>query len=226
METTAEVMAELEALSTEQNRKIYRRHGVETDMFGVSYANMKVLKKKIKVNHAIACELWGTANHDARILATRIADPKQADDTLLESWAADLGNYVISDAFAEFVSQTPLVQAKMEQWTESDDEWKGAVGWNLLAYIAGKDQSLPDGYFESYVETIERDIHSRKNRVRYSMNNALISIGVRNDNLEEQAIAAAERIGTVEVDHGQTSCKTPDAPSYIRKTTARRKAKA
>ena len=38
--------------------------------------------------------------------------------------------------------------------------------------------------------------------------------------------AAARRIGTVEVDHGETGCKTPDAEPYIKKTLAHRKKKA
>ena len=42
------------------------------------------------------------------------------------------------------------------------------------------------------------------------MNGALISIGIRNAKLEKLAIAAAKRIGKVEVDHLETSCKTPD----------------
>ena len=58
------------------------------------------------------------------------------------------------------------------------------------------------------------------------MNNALINIGVRNPKLEKIAIAAAGRIGTGEVDHGETSCKTPEAVSYIKKTVAYNKLKA
>lgn len=54
------------------------------------------------------------------------------------------------------------------------------------------------------------------------MNSALIAIGIRNPKLERKALAAAKRIGKVEVDHGETSCKTPDAPTYIRKAVARR----
>lgn len=38
-----------------------------------------------------------------------------------------------------------------------------------------------------------------------------------------EAIAAATRIGTVEVDHGDTHCKTPEAVSYIRKAALRAK---
>ena len=53
------------------------------------------------------------------------------------------------------------------------------------------------------------------------MNLALIAIGIYKPTLRKQAIAAARRIGKVEVDHGETSCKTPDAESYIVKAAAR-----
>ena len=49
-----DVLRELELLGTEQTRKIYRRHGVGENQFGVSYANLGKLKKRIKVNHALA----------------------------------------------------------------------------------------------------------------------------------------------------------------------------
>ena len=226
MTTTAEVLADLEASGTAQNRKVYRRHGVQNALYGVSYTNLKALKKEIKVNHPMARELWATGNHDARILATMIADPRQADETLLESWVNNLGNYMIGDAFSGYVSQTSFACARMEQWTQSEDEWVGMVGWNLLAHLAMKDQTLDDSYFRPYLAVIERDIHTRKNRVRYSMNNALIAIGLRSEALEADAVAAAQRIGVVEVDHGETNCKTPDAVPYIRNASTRRKSAA
>ena len=54
------------------------------------------------------------------------------------------------------------------------------------------------------------------------MNSALIAIGVRNAILEQKALSAADRIGKVLVDHGETDCKTPDAAAYIRKTLQRK----
>src|SRR3990172_1099061 len=95
----AEVLAELNKMGTEQNRKVYARHGVGPNMYGVSYANLGALKKKIKVDHGLALDLWASGNHDARVLATMIADPKQADDELLDGWVRDLDNYVLTDAF-------------------------------------------------------------------------------------------------------------------------------
>ena len=86
-----------------------------------------------------------------------------------------------------------------------------------------QDASLPDEYFEKFLGVIERAMHSRKNRVRHQMNGALIAIGIRNPALEKKAVAAAERIGKVEVDHGETGCKTPDAVPYIRRAVERKK---
>jgi hypothetical protein len=53
---------------------------------------------------------------------------------------------------------------------------------------------------------------------------AMIAIGIRNRRLERKALAAARRIGVVEVDHGETSCKTPNATAYIKRTVGRPKA--
>ena len=54
------------------------------------------------------------------------------------------------------------------------------------------------------------------------MNGALIAIGVRSPGLEQQALKVAAVIGKVEVDHGDTSCETPDAAAYIARTLAKK----
>ncbi|HEY7546669.1 MAG TPA: DNA alkylation repair protein [Blastocatellia bacterium] len=221
--TEKEILAELRSLGTEQNRKIYSRHGVQGEMFGVSYANLEKLRKKIKTDHMLAGQLWAAGNHDARILATMIADPAALTDREIENWSRDLSNYVITDAVARLIARSPLARKKMERWTKSKSEWTGRAGWIILGVVAMKDDELPDEYFENHLEMIERGIHSAKNRVRAAMNGALIGIGMRNSRLEKKALAAAARIGRVEVDHGETGCKTPDAAAYIRKAAARKK---
>jgi 3-methyladenine DNA glycosylase AlkD len=216
-----EVLRELEALGTEQIRKTYRRHGVDDNMYGVSYAHLGALKKRIKNNHALAEQLWASGNHDARILATMIAVPAQMDAPLLDAWAHDLGNYVVTDALAGLAGGSPAAQACMELWTTTDEEWRGSAGWQVLARLALQDAALPDAYFMPYLGIIGREIHTRKNRVRHAMNNTLIAIGLRNEALETAALAIAARIGKVQVDHGETNCKTPDAAAAIRKARAR-----
>ena len=100
-----------------------------------------------------------------------------------------------------------------------------AAGYNLLASrLKNGDESLSDEECERFLSTIEREIHGSPNRARYSMNTALIAIGTYRRVLTAEALKAATRIGRVEVDHGNTACKTPDAVPYIQKAVARKKA--
>lgn len=224
--TFNEVIKELQTLGTAQNRKIYKRHGAGDNLFGVSFANLEKLRKKIKVDNELAIKLWDSGNVDARYLATMIADPRSVKEELLDRWVRDLDHYALVDLFVRhLVCQTSLVLKKAETWMNSDAEWITRAGWLLLALLAMKDGNLPDSYFEKYLKKIEKDIHQSKNRVKDAMNSALISIGIRNSSLEKQALSAAKKIGKVEVDHGETGCKTPDAASYIAKVKARKKKK-
>lgn len=221
--TFQEVMAELKKMGTAQNIKIYKRHGAGDNLFGVSFANLNVLKKKIKKDQDIAAQLWATGNTDARSLATMVADPAQMDEETLDDWLKDISYYMLADIFAgNIVSKTAFAKKKMETWTRSDDEWIGRAGWQLLAHLAMKDESLKNEDFEPYLDIIEKNIHSSKNRIREAMNRALIAIGMRNEELEARAMAAAAVIGKVDVDHGETGCKTPDAIAYIKKAKNRK----
>ncbi len=221
-----EVLEELKALGSEQTRKTYRRHGVENDLYGVSYASLGALKKKIRVDQELAERLWESNNHDARVLATMIADPSLVKASLLDRWVKELGDYPITDAFAGLAARTSHARSRAEKWSKASGEFISRAGWLVLARMAGSDAELDDAYFEPYLEIIERDIHSRKNRVKDAMNSALIAIGLRNPRLRKRALAAAKTIGKVEVDHGDTSCKTPDAADYIRKAEDHRKRRA
>jgi 3-methyladenine DNA glycosylase AlkD len=220
-----EVMNALEAMGTAQNRKVYARHGVGQKMFGVSYANLEKLRKRTKTDQELAVRLWATGNHDARVLATMVADPAVFESRMIDSWVRDLDSYVLADAFSKLVSRSSVARKKMEAWTKSRQEWVGRAGWQILVELAQGDRELPDAFFESYLQVIETEIHQSRNRARDAMNLALISIGLRSSGLEKTALAAAKRIGKVEVDHGETGCKTPDAADSIRKAKARKRSR-
>lgn len=213
-----EVMQQLEEYGTEQNRKTYKNHGAKEPLFGVSFANLKLLKKKIKKDHDLAISLWETKNMDAMTLATMILDPKKVTTELLNKWVQEVDYYCLMDVLMTAICTSPIAIERMEEWTKSDDEWIGRAGWSLLANIAIKNKTLQDDSFSPYLEEIKENIHNEKNRKREAMNSALIAIGIRNEDLEQTAIEIAREIGKVQVDHGATSCKTPDAESYIKKS--------
>ncbi len=226
--TLDEAMAALEAAGTEQNRKIYRRHGLADPMFGVSYAALGKLKKQIKRNQPLAAGLWATGNHDAQVLATMVADPAAFDARLLDEWAQSAVDYAIQDALAKDVTvHTPHVRALAEKWIASGDDLVKRAGWATVGSLATFGPAgIPDDWFLQFLPPIESQMHRSPNRVKEAMNNALIAIGSRNESLRGPATDAARRIGKVSVDHGETNCKTPDAVAYIDRTHARRETRA
>ncbi len=223
----AETMRELESLGTEQNRKIYRRHGASEPLFGVSFAHLGKLQKRLKGDHALAEALWASGNTDARHLATMVADPALLSRKALDGWVKGANYYALTDLFVNHVaSRSPHAREAMVAWMGSNSEWVERAGWTLLAVLALRDATLEDADLEPFLARIERDIHGAKNWVRGAMNSALISLGAREGALGDKALAAARRIGKVEVDHGETSCKTPEAAGYILKMRAHRAARA
>jgi 3-methyladenine DNA glycosylase AlkD len=220
-----ETLDSLKSAGKEQTRKTYRRHGAGEDCYGVSTPDLARLQKKIKMDHALAGELWASGNHEARILATMIADPKQLDGATLDAWAASLGNYIETGYLAGLAAKSPVAREAMKRWIESTDELTASAGWIVLSHFVAEGE-LSDAEAEKSLARIERELHGSQNRVRHQMNGALISIGGSKPALQKMALAAAGRIGKVEVDHGDTGCKTPDAASYILKMAERRSAKA
>jgi 3-methyladenine DNA glycosylase AlkD len=52
------LVQELESLGTAQNRKVYARHGVGENQYGISFGNLRNLQKRIKRDHGLAQKLW------------------------------------------------------------------------------------------------------------------------------------------------------------------------
>ncbi|MEW6554425.1 MAG: DNA alkylation repair protein [Actinomycetota bacterium] len=221
--TAREMMKELMVWTSPQNVKVYRRHGAGDDLFGVSFADLRKLARRIRTDHVLALELWESGNVDARLLAAMIADPGELTPATLDSWIDDVDYYAISDELAELISRSPLALETVRRFTASPGEYRRACGYAALAAALKNGVDIPDDECRGYLRIIEEEIHASPNRARYSMNSAVIAIGVFKPALTADAKAAAARIGKVVVDHGDTVCRTPDAATYIEKALARRK---
>jgi 3-methyladenine DNA glycosylase AlkD len=218
-----EVMARLQELGTEQNRENYRKHGAGDDVYGVSFANLEKVRNQIGRDTDLAQLLWDSGNEDARSLATMISTPEAMSEEELDAWAESITYPVLADLFARnIVSLSPFGQSRMDAWIDSDLDLTRQVGWNLLAIQAVQEDTLPDRHFELYLGKIEQDIHEAGNWSRHAMNAALIAIGMRNARLHQVALAASQRIGRVDVDHGDSGEFTPDAATYLLQAVRRR----
>lgn len=223
--TLAEVMRALEKAGSEQTRKTWARHGATGPMFGVLFGELFKMMKAIDVDHALARELWATGNVDARNLAMKIADPLQITAEELDRWAIENPLRMCGLYIATLAAESPHAIAKLRQWLGSADERLLAMGWTLLGRLSDLDENFPEDELLRRVAQIEKTIHQAPNIVRNDMNRALITIGGHSPAMRKAATAAGKRIGAVEVDYGDTSCKTPDVIEALDKMWARSGAK-
>lgn len=216
------VMAELESLGTEQNIKVYKRHGAGDNVFGVSYANLKAMKKKIGVAHELAIELWNSGNSDARSLAMMLASAEELTPSVATQWMKDVTYPLHASEVAGVVSRSATGLSKMRQWRKQKSEFARTVGYSILTHILKDDSdAIEDFECTRILKEIEVEIHRSPNNARHAMVMAVIAIGIYKPEVSDEAIAAGERIGDVEVDHGETSCKTPAIVPYIQKALKR-----
>ena len=220
--TADEVLSTLRQRAKPGAAAIYRRHGATGDVLGVSFADLNALAKRIKTDHALAESLWSSGVLDAQTLALMIADPAALTPAVAERWLRESLAPVNLHYLAQLVARTDFAPKLAGAWTKSPDDNTRTAGYSLLGAMLSSD-TFSDADSRKHLAQIEKAIHASPHRARHAMNMALIAIGVYKPALEQEAIAAARRIGKVEVDHGETGCKTPDAEAYILKAKARKK---
>lgn len=222
-----ETMRELEQLGSEATRKAFLRLGAPRSLFGVELGDLEKLRKRIQTNAGLAEALWDSGNADARMLATMVADAAAMSWMQLDAWARSLDWHSLADAFVSNVAvRSQHARKAVEAWTAEPGEMLARAGWQLLAALTAKTQELKDEELAPWLERIEQGIHSAQSRVREAMNAALIAIGSRGGALQAQALAVAQRIGKVVVDHGDTEGGMPDAAEHIARAQAQREGAA
>ena len=218
--TATDVLVQLKALGSEQTKKTYLRHGAKEPLFGVKAADLKVLQKKIKTDHALARELYATGNSDAMYLASMIADPAAMTKADLQKWVKGAYWYMLSGHTVPWVaSESRFGRELALAWMDSDAEQVANAGWCTYGSLVAitPDAALDLAEIEKLLGRVKAEIGSAPNRVRYAMNNFVIAVGGYVAPLTAKAKAVAKALGAVEVDMGDTSCQVPDAGAYIAK---------
>jgi len=153
-------------------------------------------------------------------LAALIADEKQMSKKDLQKWVKMAKWYYLTEYAVAWISaESEFGEELALEWIKSPEEGIASAGWSTLSnWIAMKpDEELDIEFYNSLMDKVKSEIHQAKNRVRYTMNVFVISVGCYIESLTEKAIKTAEIIGRVNVYMGETSCKVPEAVTYIEK---------
>ncbi|HTH82978.1 MAG TPA: DNA alkylation repair protein [Mucilaginibacter sp.] len=224
MMTANEVMAELKTAGSDKIKSILLKHGVKEPFFGVKVEDLKIIQKKTGKSYELAKELYATGNADAMYLAGLITDDTKMSKADLQDWVKRAVSNNINEYTVPWVTAgNPYGYELALQWIDDEDEYIATAGWATLSNLVAlkPDSELAIDQFKALLDRVEKTIHSSQNRVRSVMNNFIISLGSYVTPLTDAAIAAAERIGPVMVDKGDTACKVPSAITYIQKVKDR-----
>ena len=216
-----EILSKLENMGTDQNIKIYKNHGADIPLFGVSMQNLKILKKEIGTNHELGLQLLLSNNVDAIYLSQWIIDSNLVDIQLLESILDTTDYYLIIENVVSSIAAKNRILADncLSKWLIHTNHRYRQCAYSIYSLLLSfyPNETFGVDSLRNEMKYIENNIHSEANRVRYTMNNFLISVGAYVPELYNDSIQITTNIGKVKVLMGKTSCKVPFAPDYIKK---------
>lgn len=217
--TFEEIIEFLKAHENIKTVKTLKKHGGKDPIYGVKVSDLKIIVKNIKKDYELSKKLYETGISDAMYLAGLIADEKKMTKEDLNNWVKAAYWYYISDFTVAWVaSESDFARELALEWIESDDEMISSAGWSTYASLLSikEDKDLNMSEIMELLNKGKSSIHGAKNRTKISINNFIISVASYVKELYPIAVATANEVGKVETDRGDTSCKTPFAPDYIK----------
>ncbi len=194
--TKAAVLRELAGLGDPKVRAKMAYFGVHVPQaHGISTPVLQQFAKQIGKDHRLAQQLWKSGIHEARILATLIAESEKVTAAEMDRWVRDFNSWDVVDAACCYLyAHARPAWSKAVAWSGRREEFAKRASFSLIAYLSYKDKAAPDARFVRFLRVIEREAHDERNFVKKAVNWALRNIGKRNTRLNREAIRAAERI--------------------------------
>jgi 3-methyladenine DNA glycosylase AlkD len=190
------VLGILKSQSNPDAARSMARFGIKTDKaFGVSVPFLRNLAKQIGRDHSLSQALWNSGLHEARELATMVADPAKITEDQMESWVNEIDSWDVCDhCCGNLWVKTPFARRKVREWSRRPEEFVKRAAFSLMAFLAVHDKSAADDVFTKFLPIIKRESIDQRNFVKKAANWALRQIGKRNRNLNRLAIATAREI--------------------------------
>lgn len=177
--------------------QMQKRFGIQTEYaVGTPVTTLRLLLKGLpRPDQPLADALWETHVHEARIMASMLADPEQMTREKLDSWAQELNSWDICDLCAGNLFarvKNPLKLA--ERWIKREDEFVRRAGFAVLAALAVPRSKTTDEELVKMLPLIKNHACDARPMVYKAVNWALRNIGKKNPRLTPKAVACAQEI--------------------------------
>jgi len=209
--TVEEVMVQLAALEDPKARAVNERHG---DDHGVNLSKLRAVAKGLGTQQELAGRLWATGDTAARLVAILIGRPAAYTAQELDAMLRDARAPKVHDWLLNYVvKKSPQMEELRVAWFGDPDPVVASAGWSLTSHRVAK---APDGLdLPGLLDVIETQMQAAPDRLQWSMNECLATIGIHHPELRARAVDIGERLGVLKDYPTPRGCTSPYAPVWI-----------
>ncbi len=180
---------------------------------------IRAMATAIGRNRELADRLWRTGGRNRRLLSLLLLDPKQVDPGMLRDLTADLehadrkdqdqtGDWLLSAV----VMKNRKLHSQVESWGSDPSIVRRRLYWQFQARTVDGSKGEQNA---GLLATIEREIRSAPEQVRWTMNWCAASIGIEDGNLRERCVRLGETTGFYRDYQTPKGCTSPYLPAWI-----------
>lgn len=172
------------------------RFGINTDQaWGISIPTLRRLARANGKDQALAIALWDSGIHEARILASMVAEPQLVTPHLMDRWVNEFDSWDVCDQVCgNLFDKTPFAYQKVMQWCHEEKEFVRRAGFVMMAELAVHDKEAPDEAFIPFFSLIKQYAWDERNFVKKAVSWALRQMGKRNKHLCAIALECANEL--------------------------------
>ncbi len=222
LDSVDEILQRLKESGMEKVRIQNTKRGAGENQFGVRLGDIRKLAKKVKKSLPLALELWDTNNIDSRFLSLLLIHPKDLTVEKMTSLVTSIGFDRVSDWFNSYIAKKhPNHEELRIKWMESENSMAARASWFLTAEKIKKNPT--DLNIEQLLNRLEEDMGTADPLVQWTMNLALVEIGINFPTFRERSITIGNKLGLYKDYPVPKGCLSPFAPIWIKEMVSRQK---
>lgn len=187
--------------------------------YGTGLTVHRKLAKKIGRDHELALALWDTNNYDAKVIGLLIDEPKKITEQQAEQQVESLGIGLLTHVFSSCdatLAKSPVAFDLANKWLNHPDSMRRRCAYGLIyEFSKKKSKKYTDDYFRTIVDKIETDVFDEPVSMRMAMGTALMGIGKRSVELNQQALKVATAIGPIDFNEPGQKCDPFDVVKHL-----------
>jgi len=195
--TYKQIISELYALENKDKVILKeKKFGIiANNSLGIYHKDLKEIAKKVGRNNKLAIQLFDSEIYEARILCSKIFNPNDITEELMEKWVVTFENWEICDSFCMgLFAKSKLAVPKALEWTKRENEFEKRAGFVIIAAYCMADKFAENKVFEQFFKLLKREANDDRIYVKKAVSWALRNIGKRNIDLNKKAIEVANKI--------------------------------